>query len=183
MSSRGMPYEQAHVYCCSDTLSFPLKGKVAARGRFLFIISALLGQQALASLRLTSGPSKQTQRDTRMPLNSDEQNEPLPESPQNQQQPSESSSSSNSSSPAEPSSQQRDSIQQVRKILDELYGMGRHHRGSESSSQKAESGPSPSTAPSASSPTVIGPFTGPPMNLQGLDSSTDEEASNDSDAD
>ena len=58
MSSRGMPYEQAHVYCCSDTLSFPLKGKVAARGRFLFIISALLGQQALDSLRLTSGSSK-----------------------------------------------------------------------------------------------------------------------------
>lgn len=21
--SRGMPHEQAHVYCCSDTLSFP----------------------------------------------------------------------------------------------------------------------------------------------------------------
>ena len=156
---------------------------MAARGRFLFIVSALLGQQALDSLRLTSGSSKQTRMGTSMPLNSDEQNEPLPESPQNQQQPSESSSSSNSSSPAEPSSQQRDLVEQTRKLLDKLYGMGRHHRGSASSSQKDEPGPSPSTAPSASSPTVIGPFTGPPMNLRGLDSSTDEEASNDSDAD
>lgn len=40
-----MPYEQAHVYCCSDTLSFPLKGKVAARGRCLFIIWDLLDEQ------------------------------------------------------------------------------------------------------------------------------------------
>ena len=104
MSSHGMPYEQAHVYCCSDTLSFPLNGKVAARGRFLFIISALLGQQALDSLRLTSGSSKQTRRDTRMPPNSNEQNEQLPESPQNQQQPSEGSSPSSSLPPMETSS-------------------------------------------------------------------------------
>ena len=64
MSSHGLPCQQARVYCCSDTLSFSLKGKLAACGRFLFSICIcdLLQEQVicLVIMRRTQVGSQST---------------------------------------------------------------------------------------------------------------------------